>query len=145
MSWHENSRVWCSQCCYKKTVEWEKKNPRDANNHIAPKSVSYWNNSFFGRDHTWKRSAGEVLESYEGLNQGLETGNYYKIWINAVTLLLQLLTYLISYSVRKITWLTQKIKMLTFQPESISLSISIVCQLKKVQKLAKSSWHDIIF
>lgn len=63
--------------------------------------MSYSSNPFFGRDHSWKTSAREVLESYKGLNQGLESGNYYKIKINAVTLLLQLLIYLISFSVRK--------------------------------------------
>lgn len=60
--------------------------------------MSYWNNSFFGRDHSWETSAGEVLESYKGLNQGLDSGNCYTIWINAVTLLLQLLTSYLFFS-----------------------------------------------
>lgn len=33
-----------------------------------------------------------------------------------------LLTYVISFSVRKVTWLTQKLKVPTFLPELVSIS-----------------------
>lgn len=49
-----------------------KKQTRDTNCHISPKSVSYGINSFFGRDDFWE--VGEILESYKELNQGLESG-----------------------------------------------------------------------